>query len=89
MEKSKCITEDIVKFDISSSDEENINNLETSVNAIYDLICKIKNIPIAIQNKIFSVMAEQVLTTLSFMLDLLEYVSKKWGIYVIYRTFIW
>ena len=89
MEKSKCITEDIVKFDITSSDEENINNLETSVNAIYDFICRIKNIPIAIQNKIFSVMAEQVLTTLSFMLDLLEDISKKWGIYVIYRTFIW
>lgn len=71
MKKSECIKEEIETFTLSDK-KSDVDNLEKSVDALFNLICKIKNIPIALQNKIFSVMAEQIYSSLSFMLDLLD-----------------
>lgn len=75
MKKSNCIQEDIKIFNVSGDAKTDIDNMESSVNALFDLICKIKNYPIAIQNKIFSVMAEQTIHALSLMLDILESIA--------------
>lgn len=75
MKKSNCIQEDIKMFNVSGDAKTDVYNMESSVNALFDLICKIKNYPIAIQNKIFSVMAEQTIHALSLMLDILESIA--------------